>query len=307
MSIAQRLRRNTGVLVSDVRAAMRHHDLTLMAAGTTFYLAIAGIPMVLVAIRLATLLTSPDRVMQLGLEVAHRLPATLQTDRVARNMITAGSRLTLMQGLLSLIPASLYGEGLRRAFQRFSPRPASGIRTAWTGRAISLLLLTVSPLLTLAALLAGVRIPESIGNGLVGTLLAGYLAFLVAWLLISTTLVLLYRALAPDRPGIRALLLGAFGTGSFLAGFLVGFALFLAIPLRIGEAYGGFEAAEAAAAAAAAGGWLTLLHALVLIGYSVTLSLDARRSGQPGAIPTADILIAVPAADGSSSPMTPAR
>ncbi|MEP6463489.1 MAG: YhjD/YihY/BrkB family envelope integrity protein [Frankiaceae bacterium] len=262
-------------MTRDVRAEISHHDLTLMAAGTTFYLAVAGIPMVLIAIRLATLLTSPERVLKLGLRVATGLPSTLHTDQVARNMITAGSRLTLTQGLLSLVPASLYGEGLRRAFQRLSPRRASGMRTAWQGRAIAVALLTFSPLLTLAALFAAVHIPDAVGSGVGGTLLGGYLAFLTGWLLISATLVLLYRALAPGRPGIRALLLGAFGTGSFVAGFLIGFAIFLAIPLRIGEAYGGFEAV---AAAAVAGGWLMLLHALVLIGYSVTLCLDARRA-----------------------------
>lgn len=273
MSIAQRLRRNTAALSRDVRAEIRSHDLTLMAAGTTFYLAVAGIPMVLLAIRLATLLTSPQRVLQLGLEVASGLPSALHTDQAVRAMITAGSQLTLTQGLLSLIPASLYGEGLRRAFQRLSPRTASGMRTAWVGRAIAVVLLTVSPLLTLAALFAAVRIPGAVGHGLGGILVAGYLAFLTGWILISLTLVLLYRALAPDRPGVRALLLGAFGTGSFVAGFLIGFAIFLTIPLQIGEAYGGFEAA---AAAAVAGGWLMLLHALVLIGYSVTLCLDTR-------------------------------
>ncbi len=283
MSIAQRLRRNTAVLARDVRAEVGTHDLTLMAAGTTFYLAVAGIPMVLLAIRLATLIASPQRVMQLGLDVSARLPTTLHTDQVTRSMIASGSRLTLGQGLLSLIPASLYGEGLRRAFQRLSPRPAGGLRTAWQGRAIAVALLTVSPLLTLAALFTAVWIPNVIGHGLTGALLGGYMAFLSGWVLISSTLVLLFRTLAPDRPGVRALLLGALGTGSFVAGFLVGFALFLAIPLKIGEAYGGFEAA---AAAAVAGGWLMLLHALVLIGYSTTLCLDTRLSrGRPEAAP----------------------
>lgn len=304
MSIAARLRPHIAALARDVRAEIRSHDLTLMAAGTTFYLAVAGIPMVLLAIRLAALLTSPQRIMRLGLEVSARLPSTLHTDIVTRNLITSGSRLTLTQSLLSLIPASLYGEGLRRAFARLSPRPASGLRTAWQGRGIAVVLLTVSPLLTLAALFTAVGIPDAVGPGLGGALLGGYLAFLAGWILISATLVLLYRALAPDRPGVRALLLGAFGTGSFVAGFLVGFALFLAIPLRIGEAYGGFETV---AAAAVAGGWLMLLHALVLIGYSITLCLDTRLSGAGPAIGAPISFRSSPTADGSSGPMTPAR
>lgn len=273
MSIAQHLHRSTAALARDVRAAVRGHDLTLIAAGTTFYLAIAVVPMVLVAIRLASLLIGPERILHLGLELSHRLPSSLGADRVTRTMVQAGSHLTWGRVLLSLIPASLYGEGLRRAFQRLSPQESSGVRTAWKGRAIALALLTVSPLLTVAVLVAGTEITSRIGTGVGGTLLGGYLAFLCAWVLVSLTLVLLYRGLAPDRPGVRALLLGAFGTGSFVAGFLIGFAIFLQIPLQIGNAYGGFAGAGAVAVA---GGWLLLLHALVLIGYSVTLSLDTR-------------------------------
>lgn len=273
MSIAQRMQHETAALARDVRAAVRGHDLTLIAAGTTFYLAIAVVPMVLVAIRLASLLVGPARILHLGLELAHRLPATLGADRVTRAMVEAGSHLTWMRALLSLIPASLYGEGLRRAFQRLSPQESSGVRTAWKGRAIALPLLTVSPLLTVAVLVVGTEITSRVGTGVGGTLLGGYLAFLSAWILVSLTLVLLYRALAPDRPRVPALLLGAFGTGSFVAGFLIGFAIFLQIPLQIGSAYGGFAGAGAVAVA---GGWLLLLHALVLIGYSVTLCLDTR-------------------------------
>ena len=66
-----------------------------------------------------------------------------------------------------------------------------------------------------------------------------YCAFVVGWLSISPVLVFVYRALSTERPGTRALLWGAFGTGSFLAGTSLGFVLFLSLGLDLGGAYGG--------------------------------------------------------------------
>ncbi len=265
---------------------MRDHDLMLIAAGATVYLAIAVVPLLLVAVRLSAAVAGRARIRDLGAEVAHLLPSTLGADRLLSDLVEAGSGLGWKAALLSLLPASLYGEGLRRAFLRFSPRRDGAVSAAWSGRLLSLLLMALSPLLTIAVLVASTWIAHAVGTGIGATLLGGYLAFLTAWVLVSLTLVVLYRAIAPDRPALRPLLLGAFGTGSFVAGFLVGFAIFLQLPIQVGGAYGGFWAAGAAAVA---GGWLLMLHIIVLIGHTVTLSLDRagteRRHGSEVASP----------------------
>ena len=50
-------------------------------------------------------------------------------------------------------------------------------------------------------------------------------AFHVVWVTLSTALLAVFGLVGPGRLGWRALVLGAFGTGSVLAGFLQGFLL----------------------------------------------------------------------------------
>lgn len=76
-------------LIAGVRADARDHDVLLVAAGATFYFAVSVVPLILVAMRLASVV---------------------------------GSRLPWINVALSALPASLYGEGLRRALGRFSPK-----------------------------------------------------------------------------------------------------------------------------------------------------------------------------------------
>lgn len=90
-------------------------------------------------------------------------------------------------------------------------------------------------------------------------------------------LAVVYRGLAPERPGVRASAWGALGTGSMLSGTSLGYVLFLGIELPISLAYGG---SQVLAAVAVTGLWLYLLHVMVLLGYVVTLQLAAR-GGQP--------------------------
>ena len=57
-----------------------------------------------------------------------------------------------------------------------------------------------------------------------------------------------------------------------IAGFLQGFLLFLAIPVDWSLPFGGLPVFGAVAALAL---WLYLIHVLVLVGYRLTLTLDA--------------------------------
>jgi membrane protein len=108
-------------------------------------------------------------------------------------------------------------------------------------------------------------------------LLGVLIAFHVVWIGVSVALVLVYRLVAAGRVGLRALLWGGFGTGSFLAGFLQGFLLFLAIPVEWSLPFGGLPVFGAVAALAL---WLYLVHVLVLVGYRLTLVLDGRSAGR---------------------------
>ncbi len=263
-------------LAQDVVRCTRGHDLALYAAGVTFYAAVGAVPLLLLSLFLAGLVVGQETVLSLATELAALLPMNLGAQDAGRSLAVAGSELEPLAALAAFVPASLYAEGLVRAFDRLSIGGQRGRRTL-RGRLGSLVLVAVSPVLLLAGLAATSGLTRLLGTGTGARLLGVYLAFLVGWLSISVLLALAYRGLAPERPGGRALAWGALGTASVLSGTSLGYVLFLGIELPIGEAYGG---AVPVAAAAVSGLWLYVLHMIVLVGYVTTLCLATRR-GHP--------------------------
>ncbi len=85
---------------------LRGRDFALIAAGLTFYAGIAVVPLLLVAFSLTALLTSPDRVRQLGDRLAELLPPELGAPGALRTLAEAGTGLDLLGFLLALVPLS---------------------------------------------------------------------------------------------------------------------------------------------------------------------------------------------------------
>ncbi len=273
----------------DVVVATRGHDMALIAAGVTFYATVGVVPMLLLALFLAGQIMGPDTVQDLAAGLAGLLPDELGAREAARFLASAGTSMSPFAALAALLPASLYGEGLVRAFDRFSER--DGRRLSARGRIGSLVVVAMSPVLLLGGLSAANALTQVLGDTLVDRLLGVYFSFLVLWLTISPVLAYAYRALSADRPGRRALIWGAAGTGSFLAGTCLGFVLFLSLGIDLGGAYGG---ATHLATAAACVGWLFVLHVIVLVGYVTTLALEARE-GHPLAAPVDRVRVSTPA------------
>ena len=275
MSTSGRLR----ALVHDVVQATRGHDMALLAAGVTFYAAVGLVPLWLLALFLAGQLMGPDMVEDLAAGLTGLLPDELGAREAARFLASAGTSMSPLAALAALVPASLYGEGLVRAFDRFSDRPSR--RRSARGRIGSLVVVALSPILLLGGLSAAQALTQVLGDTLLDRLLGIYFAFLVGWFTISPVLAFAYRGLTLEKPGRRALLWGAAGTGSFLSGTCLGFLLFLSLGIDLGGAYGG---ATHLATAAACVGWLFVLHVIVLVGYVTTLVLEDRE-GHPLAAP----------------------
>ena len=269
----------------DLRGTLRElgrsypgRDLSLWAAGATFFGIVGIVPLAMLSLRLAAVLVGPDEIaanveaLLAGVSSAHGTPTAVRT------LTGTALALSWLQAAALLLPAGLYGEGLRRAFLQMSPREANAL-TGWRGRLGVLPAAAVTPLL-LAALLASAPTvaPLYVAGG--GQLLLGVvIGFHVLWVLVSVTTLLAFALVAPDRVGLRALLVGAFSTGAVLAGFLLGFVLFLAIPLDWSLPFGGLPVVGALAALSL---WLYLLHVLVLLGYRFTLVLDARATRANG-------------------------
>jgi membrane protein len=251
-----------------VTASLRGRDLALHAAATTFYGAIAVVPVALLTIRLAALLAGQDRVSRLAGTVVTALPTDIGADRAAGALVAGGLGLTLVPALSALLPASLYGEGLRRAFVSLG-EPGERL-VGWRGRLLVLPLLAAGPALLLALLAV---LPTAIGlldrGGWVG--FGGIVvSFLATWLALTAVLVWVYRVVGPRRPGAVPVLLGAAGTAANVSGFVHGFVLFCSLPLDLGLPFGGFDAVGGVVAVLL---WLYLFHTLVLLGYAVTVRL----------------------------------
>lgn len=294
-------RSRLGSLRRDVTAHLRGHDLLLYAAGLTFYAAVALVPLVLITLWLAGAVAGHDTVRHLALPVTELLPRNDGARSAARALVLAAAALPPVAVIASVVPGTLYGEGLARAFDRLariSDRRARGLR----GRAALLGLLCLLPLLALIALVAGRGILAVVGTGVGAGVVGVYLTFLLGWVTLTILLAVVYRGFGASKPSPRALVWAAAATASFIAGSSLGFVLFLGITVDIGIAYGGSTPAAAVAITAL---FLYLEHIVVLAGYVLALRLDARGGRPLGSVPPDERPLPQPPS--SPQPATQAR
>jgi membrane protein len=259
-------------LLATIRERLRGRDTALIAAGLTFYAGIAVVPALVLALGLTSWLTSPETVRELTGRLAEVLPVQLGAPDALARLAAAGTDLSPVEAVLTVLPISLYGEGIRRALLRFSP--ATDRFTAWRGRLLSLPLLLVAPLLLYPLLLVGrllAELAQTPGPGAaIGGFAAGYYSVLAA---LTVPVIWVFRVVAADRLGWRAVLIGAVLTAASLSGFLQGFVLFLSLPLDLGAPFGGLTVVGGVVAV---GFWLFLLHLVLIAGWLLTGALDAR-------------------------------
>ena len=266
---ARRLRAETTSLLRGAAEQLRGRDVALIAAGLTFYAGIAVVPLLLVAFSLTALLTSAERVRELSDRLAQLLPPELGAPGALRTLAEAGTGLDLLGFVLALVPLSFYGEGLRRALLRFTPRQDR--LTGWRGRLLALPLVLATPLLMYPLLLAASVMVELTEQGsALGTVAVGYYSVLFA---LTVPLLWGFGVVAAGDLRWPALVSGVLFTAACLSGFLQGFVIFLALPLALGAPFGGLTVVGAVVAISL---WLFLLHLVVIAGWLLTQSLDGR-------------------------------
>jgi membrane protein len=251
-----------------VRRRLSSIDLALTGAGLTFYAGIAVVPSLLVALWAAGLIVGGARLAEFAHSLGAALPSSLGAPDVARRLVETGARLSWTSALVAAFPASLYGEGLRRAFVAMEGGGSERL-LGWRGRLRVLPVLAIAPLAVLAVLaitplLARLFTSEAAGP----TSLGVFVALVVDWLALAVPMTWAYRVVGRDvRRWLPAVAAG-FGTASFVSGFLQGFVLFLALPIDLEKPFGGLPVVGAVVAV---GFWLWVLHLVVLVGYAVAL------------------------------------
>ncbi|MBY6368170.1 YhjD/YihY/BrkB family envelope integrity protein [Rhodococcoides corynebacterioides] len=255
-----------------VRAGMRRRmasrDTALVAAGITFYGGIAVVPMLLLGLKVTAILLGTPTVLRYGEAIASLLPDPAGAPDAVRALFTAGTSIGWVGLLVAILPATFYGEGMRRALLVYSPHEETYI--GWRGRILSLPVLVITPLLTVPVLVVGNAL-ASIDGGPAGAAFRVWLGFVTVWLVLSVPLGWTFRVVAPIALSRLAVVVGTLTTASFVAGFLQGYVLFLAIPIDWSGPFGGLEPVGAAVATVL---WLFLLHVVVLFGWVFTLECD---------------------------------
>ncbi|WP_199442124.1 YhjD/YihY/BrkB family envelope integrity protein [Umezawaea beigongshangensis] len=268
--------RRARTVLRDAGRALRGRDLSLWAAGVTFFGLLAVVPLLLIALRGAAVLVSPEFVQEglrrwgEALPPQHRPAAAL--DALASAAL--GSSWTVL--LVALLPATFYGEGLRRGMTQVAAEPA-GALVGWKGRLAFAPVLLMSPVLVVVLLGTTDLVAGLYTAGGWTAVLGVVVSFHVDWLVLSAVLCAVFLANTPSGVRRRYAVVCAFSTGAVLAGFLHGFLLFLAIPIDWSIPFGGLVVVGAVAAL---GLWLYLLHVLVLFAHRLLLSTERTRAGR---------------------------
>jgi membrane protein len=261
---------------------LRGKDVALHAAAITFYSGIAVVPVALLAVWITGLMVGADRVCRLTGRTLDALPDDIGAPGALAALIDAGLTLTPTFALASLLPATLYGEGLRRAFASIA-RPGEKL-VGWRGRLLWLPLLAAAPALLLSLLLALPTTSALWVRGGWWAALSVALSFLAIWLLLTPVVIWVFRYVAPGRPPwLATTLIGSF-TAANLSGFLHGFVLFTALPLDLGVPFGGLTEVGAVVAV---GLWLYLFHVVLLTGFAATRAVESHLSDDSTSSPNA--------------------
>jgi membrane protein len=268
-----------------VRAALRGRDLVLWAAGLTFYGMVAVVPVLLLALRGAAALFGDDLVVDGARLLGRSLPDAHDAGPALTALADAAVSATWPMLLAMLLPASLYGEGLRRGLLAVTGEPVRG-STGWAGRLRFMPVLVAAPLLValpLAFVPVVAPLYEAGGwSAVLGVVLSFHLDLVPLWVVVG--LVLAGTGPGPSVLPLRATLLAGFALAAVLTGFLHGFVLFLAIPVDWSLPFGGLPVVGAVAAL---GLWLFGLHLVLLAGYRIAVSVHSvhaiARRGTPHA------------------------
>ncbi|MET0448648.1 MAG: YihY/virulence factor BrkB family protein [Aeromicrobium sp.] len=267
-----------------VRSAMRtigRRDVNVAAAQLTYFGAIAIVPWLLLACWATTWFAGTATAKARLLDLQALVPPDMGARAPFRELVVAGAGLGLVGALVTLLPATFYGEGIRRGC--LSLLPAHDRMTGWRARLSMLPLLVVAPPLAIVAVrLSSGVVTLAEQDGLGPHVARVVISFTITWLALTLPLAWVYRQVAPGHLPWTSALLGALATASFLAGFLQGFLLFLAIPVDVGVPFGGLDVVGGVVAV---GFWMFLLHLVLLVGWVVTVEVDDRLRTSSGGRP----------------------
>jgi membrane protein len=250
--------------VRGVISRLRTEDVFLLSAGLAFYALVSVVPFSILVLWVVSLVTGEKEVKEVADRLAGLLPAKLGVEGALQRVADLGATLGVGALLALLWPATAYGSGLRRAFDRLArnrDEEARGLR----GRALALGLLGVVPALVLAGLVAAYLGTEIIGDGPVARVLGWLLALVFGFVTGTLGVSAIYGLFAPHHLSARAAARGAAVAAGAIAVVSLGYVIFLNVGADFERRY----ATSGLAAIVLLALWLFLANALILVGFQI--------------------------------------
>lgn len=250
--------------VAGVVRRLRGEDVLLLSAGLAFYALVSVVPFAILVLWVVSLVTSDARVNEVADRLGGLVPPNLGVEGALRRVADLGARLGIGALVALLWPATAYGSGLRRSFDRLSSRPAEegkGLR----GRALALCLLGVVPALALAGLVATYLGTTILGDDPVDRVMGWLIALVLGFVASTLAVAAIYRLFGPRDLSGRAVVRGA----AAAAGSISVVSLAYVVYLNVGADFERQYATSGLASVIFLALWLFLANALILVGFQV--------------------------------------
>jgi uncharacterized BrkB/YihY/UPF0761 family membrane protein len=218
--------------------------------------------MVILVMWVASLVLGDDRLHQLARDLARAAPQKLGIETALQRVADLGARVGIVAVITALWPATAYGAGLRRAFDRLSPKKKEELK-GLRGRGLTLLVLL--PLFLLGGILGAYAGSKALGEGTAGRILGFGLALVTGFIAAAVSIVLIFRIFPPEPLGWRAILRGSAVTATGVSAISVVFVAFLSLGTDFEQHY----ATSGLAGIVLLAVWLFLANVLLLVGYEV--------------------------------------
>src|SRR5439155_9333379 len=161
------------------------------------------VPLTILVMWILSVILGDQRTHRLAQEIRRVAPENIGADQALERVANLGSKLGIVSILTAVWPATAYGSGLERAFDRLGPtadRSLEGLR----GR--GMFLLVILPTFILGSLIGSFLGTIALGSSGAARIVGYVLALATGFLAASVGLVLIYRIFPPKRLSMRQIL-----------------------------------------------------------------------------------------------------
>lgn len=275
--IVKRVERLLPGPVKSIVSWVRSDESLLTAASLAFFGLVSMAPTVMIGCWIAGSIAGEERIRALGDQLSAMTPTDLGAGEPVVDLIDTATTLGWTSVLVAFWPATAYGAGLARAFDRLTPgadRQMEGLR----GRALMVALIALLPLLILSALVVVVLLPPLLGEGLAVRLLGLAGAGVLASAGMTVFLALLYGLFSPAEVAVRATVRGAAVAAAAITAISIGYGAYLTLGANFEDRFG----SSGIAAIVLLGLWLYLANGSLLTGYKTALQYADQTASRAG-------------------------